>query len=668
VFHLQTTVVKSSRSRLLRFLYFLSFPIIISFIVLRILPIIPIQADPDIVISDDLKIQNAIDKFILTRLQVEKIEPSVLCSDEEFVRRVYLDVTGAIPPRAALKIFLESQYPEKRSRLIDVVLKSERYSDHFSVMWSDLLREHSNSKPKEGSERGSYREWIQNALSKNMPYDQFVRELLTASGTVENNAAVNFYLRDEQDRVETTNTVATVFMGTRMACAQCHDHPFDKWSQQDFHRIMAFFGRTNVVPDPVATLLKIEVDPRLPGELKVFLKPYFDEAHESREKSQNAKSIAGEEKTNLMADSMQMMGMAFKGREILKEVDKQLSKEMAIKAKQILQQNQIRHVLESGKNEYRMPVVAAIDVKKKNSGGEVVAPLFPWEPERKIEAGNERRKILADAILSTRLFAKVQVNRLWSRLMGRGIVDPIDDFREKNAPTHPELIEYLTDEFIRSKYDNKYILSLILNSNTYQCSSRPNESNKRDTNLYSHARLRRLSAEQLFDSILIATGRDNGLSELNLGKEAVEGVKKNKGVPSPYDKKDSNVDAIQWAVDLPTPSRQGTFLQEFNQPSREQICTLRDEAGSVPQSLEMLNGKAINDAIRTSPLIAELLKNKSNAETSILELYLSVFSRKPTDGELKFTTSMLKSHEPNREWLEDVCWALLNAREFSFNK
>jgi hypothetical protein len=245
--------------------------------------------------------------------------------------------------------------------------------------------------------------------------------------------------------------------------------------------------------------------------------------------------------------------------------------------------------------------------------------------------------------------------------MGRGIVDPIDDFREKNPPTHPELLEYLTDEFIKAKFDNKALLRLILNSSTYQRSSKPTASNKSDTSLYSHARLRRLTSEQMFDSILVATGRDNGMEGLALDKDSIAAKRGGKG----YGKKG---ETIEWACDLPTPARQGTFMNTFNQPTRDQVVMQRDEAGSIPQALELLNGSTLNNAVRTSPTVGEMVSNKTSAAEIVAEVYLSTLSRYPTPAEVNYTTSVLKGAAPTKEWIEDVYWAVLNAREFAFNK
>ncbi len=630
-----------------------------------------VQAEPQ---ASNPDIKNPIDKFILQRLDAEKITPSPLCTDEEFVRRIYVDVCGVVPTSSQVKGFLADRTPDKRAKLIDALLKSPRYAESWSVVWSDMLREHSNSKPKEGTERGSYREWVREALSKNMPYDQFARELITATGNAEVNAAANFYLRDEGNRVETVNTVSTVFMGTRMACAQCHDHPFDKWTQQDFHSVMAFFGRVNVQPDPVATLLKIEAnEKRLPEEGRKLLEPYFKEAHEAQDKVKlKAQTLAapGAENNAAMGGGMgKEMGMGGKDmgmempmlgsrKNVLAEIDKTASKETAQALKKAFQQHQSRIVIERPNGDYHMPAEGDGAKKKGQNGGDVVPAIFPWDPTKKAEGPGSRRKALAEFVTGSRQFAAVEVNRLWFQVMGHGIVDPIDDFREKNAPSHPELLDYLTDEFIQSKFDNQHVLRLIFNSSTYQRSTIPTTNNRSDATLYSHMKLRRMSAEEMFDSILVATGHDNGLEGMTLDIKSL-------AQKARYtDKKQE----MLWAADLPTPARTGSFMNLFNQPNREQTTVKRDDAGSISQALELMNGRTINDAVRNSPLAASLISEKASPQQVITELYLSALSRQPSVRELNFLGATIKNGTVTREWIDDTYWSLLNSREFTFIK
>lgn len=609
--------------------------------------------------SRDFPIKNPIDRFIFQRLEEDKIQPSLLCSDEEFLRRVYLDVCGVIPPRGDAKEFLADRTAEKRAKLIDKLLKSERYADHWAVLWGDLFREHTNSKPQEGTERGSYREWLQSALRRNLPYDQFVKELVTPTGSSDDNAAVNFYLRDPESRVETVNTISNVLMGTRLACAQCHDHPFDKWQQSDFHGMMAFFGRTVLAPDPVATLLRVEADKKLPDEARKLLEPQFKEAHELASKEKDKL------KTELAAGGGEGMGMGMmgamagmgKGRDAMREIEKSLTPQQAQQAKQTFQRNQVRQVLDKPMGDYRMPAEGDGQNKKKN--GEVVQPAFPWDMSKKAPERGSRRVALAEFLVTNRQFAQVQVNRLWAQLMGKGIVDPVDDFRPKNPPSHPELLDYLADELVKSKFDNHHVLRLLLNSSTYQRTSLPTSNNRSDTTLFSRQKLKRLTAEQMFDSILVATGKEKGLA----GTAAGEIVGKMK---ERYGGKDT---VVQWASDMPTPSRTGTFLNTFNQPTRDETMVQRDDSGSIPQALELLNGSALNNAVKSSPLVKQLMDTKLAPNQVACELYLSAMSRNPNNQEMAAAANVLsraKDDKEKREMIEDILWALLNAREFAF--
>ena len=629
-----------------------------------------VQAEPAVTGTPTFQIRNPIDSHVLGKLQSEKIEPSLPCSDEDFVRRVSLDLNGAIPPLSEVKTFLSDKAPNKRQKLVEHLLASERFGDHWAALWGDMLREHSNGRPQEGTERGSYRAWILDALNKNMPYDHFAKSLIDAIGNADEDAAVNFYLRDENNRVETANNISTVFMGTRMACAQCHDHPFDKWTQNDFHGLMAFFGRTNVNIDPWATLVHIENSKRLPADAKPILEPHFKEARE-KVAAEKANYKKGVEMADASTESGGMMGMMDnlrllqRGGAIFKELEAKLKPPEMLIMTQLLINNGVRKVSERPNGEYRMP--AEGDGQNKNAkSGEVVMPMFPWDPSKKASGKGSRRTVLANYVAENRQFAAVQANRIWANLFGKGIVDPIDDFRAKNPASNPELLDYLTDEFIKSKFDNKHLIALIIDSSTYQRSSLPNTNNRSDTALFSHARVRRMSAEQMFDSILVATGKTGGLTEgagysLGMGKDMMEDKFKNmylgqKSTP------------VQWAVDLPTPAKSGTFMNAFNQPTREETVCKRDESGSIPQALEMLNGATLNGAIKSSSLLKQIVDAKLAPQQAAQELFLATLSRRPSSSELNSVLARVAAVKDYKDWVEDVYWALFNTREFTFVK
>ncbi len=635
-----------------------------------------VNAESDVRGTATFPIKNPIDKFVLAKLQSEKIEPSVSCTDEEFLRRLYLDICGTVPPLSEVKTYLLDRPADRRMKLVDRLLKNERYATHWSVMWSDLLREHSNSRPQEGTERGSYRDFIQESLAKNVPYDVFVKSLIEAVGIAEEDGAVNFYLRDagmgmQLDKAESVNNVATVFMGTRMACAQCHDHPFDKWTQTDFHSLMAFFGRTNVTIDPWATLVKVESSRRLPAAAKPILEPHFKEAHEklAEEKKNFKKGVdianAGPNGMSGMMSMMDNLRLLQRGGTIMKELQDKLSPAEMLVMTQLLLQGGVRKVGETANGEYRMPVEGDDKVKNGKGAGEIMEAKFPWNPTQASKGSGSRRVALAEYVVSNRRFAAVQVNRIWAHMFGRGIVDPVDDFRDKNPASNPELLEFLTDEFIASKYDNKHMIELIAMSSTYQRSSIPNSSNRSDASLFSHFRLRRMTAEQTFDSLLVATGKVNGLTEaavygMGMGKEVIQ----NKIMDAMAGNKASK--GIQWAADLPTPAQSSSFMAAFNQPDRSGTVCKRDEAGSITQALEMMNGDRVDGMVKSSSVVKQILDAKLNPMAATQELFLAVLTRNPSSYEASSVVSHLRANAPTKEWLEDMYWALLNSREFTY--
>jgi hypothetical protein len=398
------------------------------------------------------------------------------------------------------------------------------------------------------------------------------------------------------------------------------------------------------VQDPVGVLLKTEDDPALPDAVRKLLQPYFDEARKIGWKVETAIKDPARAVSNTglivepgMVDTKETA--LLKEDAILKQLGKSESKETVQEVKKALDRHNTRIVGERANGDYRMPDDG--DAQSKKGGHDVMPAVFPWNTERKCEGQGSRKLALADFVTGDRQFAQVQVNRIWAQLLGRGIVDPIDDFREKNPPSDPELMDFLTDEFIRSKFNTRHMLELILNSETYQRSSLPNDSNRRDNQLFSHQRLRRMRAEQVYDSILVATGNEPG-------------------------KEEPGQKLVQRAADLPVPAPAGSFLNLLNQPNREETVVKRVEDGSIPQALELMNGATLNNAIRNSPKARVLEMSKLTPPQIAAELFETVLNRRPSPRELEFIGSLPQTDR--HEWIDDLYWALLNSEEFTFIK
>jgi len=367
---------------------------------------------------------NRIDELAAAKWKRLKILPSDLCSDAEFVRRVYLDLTGLPPTAPEVRTFLQDGRDTrvKRDELVDRLVGSDEYIVHWSNRWADLLQVNRKFLGAEGA--ATFKKWIREQVASNTPYDEFVREILTANGSNRENPAASYFkvLRTPEATMENTTHL---FLGVRFNCNKCHDHPFERWTQDQYYQTAAYFARVGLKRDPAS------------------------------------------EKRNIG-------GTAVEGAKPLYEI-----------------------VFEKNEGE-------VIHDRTK----EVAAPEFPYSCDYQSPEDAPRRERLAAWLTSAdnQYFARSYVNRLWGYLFGVGIIEPIDDIRAGNPPSNPELLEYLTEEFIGSGFDVQHVLRLICSSRTYQLSVKTVPWNEDDTTNYSHAMARRLPAEVLFDALHRAVG------------------------------------------------------------------------------------------------------------------------------------------------------------------
>jgi hypothetical protein len=272
--------------------------------------------------------------------------------------------------------------------------------------------------------------------------------------------------------------------------------------------------------------------------------------------------------------------------------------------------------------------------------------MKPWLPltgDADMPGEDDRRQAFVDWLVRPEnpFFSKVEVNRIWGHLLGRGVVEPVDDFRDSNPPSSAALLEALAQDFVAHGFDRKHIIRTILNSRTYQLSSRKNDFNKNDAKYFSHARTRLLTAEQLLDAICQVTT-----------------------VPEKY----AGLPAGTRATQLPSPDVDNYFLKVFGQPARETACQCeRSNESNLSQALQMINGPLVHSKIRDEKnrLRVLLAAGKTNQDI-ITELYLAAFCRKPGEAEMAAATNHITASGDQIRGLEDVCWALLNANEFLF--
>ena len=504
---------------------------------------------------------NYSDRQIFAKLQRHRMNPSKLCSDETFVRRAYLDLLGVVPTAAEARRFVLDGAPGKRAELIDRLLERPEFADFWALKWMDLLRAEERILDRKGLEL--FHRWVRQSILDHKPIDQFAREIIGARGSTYRNPAANFY-RATRTPVERAEASAQLFLGTRMQCAQCHNHPFDRWSQDDYYDWQRVFARV---------------------KYKVL---------ENRRRDDND-------------------GHEFKGEQIV-------------------------YLAPSG------------EVTNPRTGGPA-KPRFLGEAEP--WAGEDELGALAKWATSAEnpLFPKVQANRIWYHLFGRGIVEPIDDFRASNPPSHPELLEELTADFVNHGFDLRALVRVIMNSRTYQLSSEPNETNLADETNFSKSQLRRLTAEQLLDSQSQVLGAPANFSGYPEGTRAAQLA----GALPERRRGEGRAEVDQ-------------FLASFGKPPR--LLPSECERSCEPtmgQAFQLMNGPMLNEMLsKKENVLDRLIQSGASNETIISELYWSALSRPPTATEVSHVEEHVAKQKDRRAAFEDVSWGLLNSKEFLF--
>lgn len=507
---------------------------------------------------------NNIDRHIFAKLKSLRMNPSPLCSDEVFLRRVYLDLLGSLPTADEARAFVADQSRSKRAQLIDRLLEREEFADFWALKWCDLLRNEERLMDRKGIE--VFHGWVRQCILENKPMDQFARELISARGSTYLNPAANYY-RANRDPASRAEAAAMVFLGARLQCAQCHSHPFDRWTQDDYFDWAGLFARI---------------------DYKVL---------ENRRRDENDKH-------------------EFKGEQV---------------------------VYLASKSDF-----------KNARTGLPAKPRFLGSPTP-LPSDVDELDALAAWITDARnpFFARAQVNRIWYHLMGRGLVEPLDDFRATNPASHPALLDDLAAEFVKSKYDLRHIIRLIANSRTYQLAAEPNETNRADDINYSHTLVRRLTAEQLLDAQSRVAGLPIEFSGYPLGVRATQ-------LPGALTEKKR--DQKKTEAD--------TFLAEFGKPPR--LLTSECERSCEPtmaQAFQMISGPAANDLLtRPGNRLDQLLASNKSNEQIIEELFWTSVTRKPTALESSRFASLLAAATNRRAALEDLAWSLTNSKEFLFRR
>jgi hypothetical protein len=502
-----------------------------------------------------------IDQQIRQGWQDNEIVASAAASDEEWVRRIYLDLLGRIPTMEEARKFLADESPRKRSVLTEELLEHEDYVRNFTTVWSNNCI--GRGAPQRVSRTGMEK-FFREAFARNRPWNEIVVDIVTASGHYEENGAVNYTLAQMQNAdegVQLTAMTARLFLGLQVQCTQCHNHPFNKWQQDQFWEYNSFFRQVGKIDHR-------KLDPNTGRMVDDYSEVVWQE-------------FSGPVYYEKRSGVMQVAYPRFQGQE----------------------------------------VDPGVGVDRRVEFGKLITQSVDGAPPQ---------------------IAQAMVNRTWSHFFGYGFTRPVDDMGPHNPASHPDLLERLSREFVAANYDVKELIRWIVSSEAYALTSQYGDKNKIDdpaageVPLFSHMYLKSMQAEQMYDSLIVAS---NAHKSGRGGWGAQEEQRR------------------RWMQQ---------FVVAFENDENDESTTFN---GTIPQALMMMNSELMEKAcsVERGSFLFESMSSPGNEAQKIQELYLAALSRNPTKTEIGKVQKMLKSYG-NQKLMgyQDLFWALLNSNEFVF--
>ncbi len=498
---------------------------------------------PSLVVASSDEMSRRVDELMVASWDKSGVTSVATSSDEEFFRRVYLDLTGRIPTVSECREFTADMGIDRRRHLVEQLLSRRDHATHLGAVWRKFLLPDGVDLSMYGGS-ASFEEWLSDRFRDNMPYDELVRQLLLAEGRVSESGPILFYTALNLKPEEIAAQTSRAFLGIRLECAQCHDHFFDnRLKQTDFWGLAAFFAQ---ISQPEGKMDRV---------------------------------------------------------------------------------SPVLRVADTDHGEVTLP-----DTE------DIISPQYPLEKSLVDDPdAPSRREQLASWITATDNphFARATVNRAWAHLLGRGLVDPVDDMRIDNPSICPEVLDELAGYFVASGFDLRDLFRVIVNSQTYQLTSRAVDGDPERTLHFAQMNIKSFTAEQLYDSISVATrleplkSEDGSLMRFaNFGRQS--------------------------------------FLEQFRAPPGQ----VTDYQAGIPQALTLMNGGLMQSAtdLRSSGILKSLEAPFFTDEQRVNTLFLATLSRQPEESERQEMLDYVLAEEtgsPQR--LSDVLWVLLNSAEFTLN-
>lgn len=627
-----------------------------------------------------------IDKLVNAQLANKNVKPLPRTTDEVFLRRVYLDLIGRIPTLEEIQSFQAQKSSDKREKLVKSLIGSEGYLSHQYSFWADLLRVTTRLQNRYPGQ--AYIDWIKQSLRDNKPYDKFVSEMLQAEGAAlaRGNGATGYYVRDFGMPLDNMSNTIQVFLGTQLACAQCHNHPTDKWTQMDYYEMAAFTAGTSVKKG-------YREDDGKDAKAK--------RGPEMRELAQKIKAAPPQVRNTMRALS-ETVGLG---------------------------------VVDNDTATMKLP--HDYQYADAKPGAKVEAhPIF-GEAEVGSGKGATPRAAYANWMINQPRFAQVIANRMWKKALGTGLIEPVDNLRDDTVASNPELMDFLTRLMVSVKFDLRKFQEIVYTTEAYQREAVKQDIAEDAYDFQGH-KLRRLTAEQVWDSLMtlavsdidshkgmdathlyemyeehkdktpleffelangMATNREaalklkedfNALKEkIAKAKDGAEKAKLMQDMKALADRRDdlmnqadplgkkkilgegkgtgardgkSGIGNLLRASEISSPAPSGHFLRTFGQSDRELIDNSTDSA-AVTQALSLMNGMIEPEILSNRSVLSANVLKGSNAESKARILWQTILAREPTSKELTMAARVIASQP---DGAKDLAWALINSNEFIF--
>jgi hypothetical protein len=563
----------------------------------------------------EMSLADEIDRVLQKSFDAAGVKAAPLASDEDFLRRVSLDLAGKIPTPKEVTLFGLDPDANKRAKLIDKLLESQGYADLWSAYWGEVIFGHATEQ-RARAVQGTFEEWMKEELAANKSWAEIATSLITATGKVQEDGETALMFAHTGNAEEVAAEVSRIFLGIQLQCANCHDHPTDGWKREQFHELAAYLPRVAVRRQPDAGFLDFEVSSFSGSDYR----PKPAELAQMIDRNRDGKITAAEAKGAPRFE--RLFGF------LISQGDTDKDGALNMKELEALPEPPREG---RGSSEHYMA-----DLNDPTAKGTMMQPVFFLTGQRL--KGNstdmQRREALAKAITSKSnpWFRKAFANRMWAEMLGEGFFMPIDDMGPKRTAVQEEVLDLLANGFASHDYDIRWLLRTIANTDAYQ---RQLAASTNDTVKFAAASPTRLRSDQIYSA----------LSQV-LGIEEIPGLQSMRR--GPYGRGNNSRRAFQqlFGYDPSTPQS--------------------DILGNIPQALFMMNAEALAPLTRSTgdTVLSRILAQNSDDEAALDELYLRVLSREPNEKEREITLAYVTKVGRRGEAFEDVFWTLLNSSEF----